>query len=93
MENKIKELEAEIRDLESENKRLESKIDDKDNEIDELQDDIFENEKEIDQLKQGFHLELIHANVRTQSVIEELFDNLDYIPIAELEKFINNYKK
>ena len=93
MENKIKELESDIRYLESENKSLESKIANKDDEIDELHDEISNLETEVDELKKGFHLEGIHANARMQSVIEEFFDNLNYIPVTEIENFVNTHKK
>lgn len=49
---------------------------------------------EIDVLENtNFILEGVNANNRTQMAMEELFDNLDYIPIAEIENFINTHKK
>jgi len=49
---------------------------------------------EINQLeKTNFILDGAHANIRTQTAIEDLFDNLDYIAIEDLETFINTHKK
>jgi predicted RNase H-like nuclease (RuvC/YqgF family) len=72
---------------------LKSEIKDKDDEIDTLEDGLIEKDKEISELSGGFHLEGLHTNIRTQSAIEELFDNLDYIPIDEIENFVNTHKK
>jgi len=79
MEQRISDLEKEVIDLERQLK-LEKAISES------LRD-------ELDNPEPDFILEGVHANNRTQTAIEELFDNLDYIPIAEIENFINTHKK
>jgi predicted RNase H-like nuclease (RuvC/YqgF family) len=86
MSDKIKELELQIEELKRRNKILDDENDDYQEEINDLEDKIYA-------LQTGFHLEGVHANNRTQMAMEELFDNLDYIPIAELENFINTHKQ
>lgn len=39
------------------------------------------------------NLKGIHDNIRTTSVMSELIDNLDYIPVEALEQFVNQYKQ
>lgn len=83
----------EIKGLKSEIKQLSGIISRQTDEIEELTDEISGLEERIDELQKDFSLEGIHANLRTQTAIEELFDNLDYIPITELETFVNTHKK
>lgn len=42
---------------------------------------------------QNFRLKAYQDNLRTSMVVESLFDNLDYIPLNELEELIDKYKK
>jgi len=72
-------------------------------EIDELFDEVEEKEEEIESLEeQVSELEEknpiefdnnTHNNIRTQSVLENLLRNIDYIPVDELEKFTDRYNK
>ena len=49
---------------------------------------------ESEEKKNGtFRLNGIHDNIVTEMAVESLFKNLDHIPVAELEAFINKYKK
>ena len=91
--SEIEKLEDEIKDFKVTIKYLEDKIEDLKDDKYNLENEIDDLEEEIEELKKGFHLEGLHANNRTQTAIEELFNNLDYIPIAEIENFINTHKK
>ena len=77
----------EIRDLKSEINSTEEKNDD-------LRDEVRSLEREVEELVQDsrFTLEGIHDNISTELVMESLFENLDHIPITQLESFINKYK-
>lgn len=79
--------ETEIRNLKSENARLSEKLDEAEKTIESMEEDVEEQER-----SNRFILEGIHDNITTEMVIESLFGNLDFIPIAELESFINKYK-
>ena len=79
--------ETEIRNLKSENTRLQEKLDEADETIESLQEDIEKTEQDS-----RFVLEGIHDNISTELVMQSLFENLDHIPIPELESFINKYK-
>lgn len=66
-------------------KRLEQK-----NEL--LKDENDDLQSAVDQLEGGsFKLEGHHANLTTQSAIEQLFNNLDRVPIQDLQNFLNQY--
>jgi hypothetical protein len=39
----------------------------------------------------SFNVSAENCNIVTVQVLESLFQNLDRIPLAELEKFINQY--
>jgi len=34
-----------------------------------------------------------HDNIRTKDALQSIVDNLDYIPIDEIENFVNTHKK
>lgn len=79
--------ETEIRNLKSENTRLSEKLEEAEETIEFLEEDIEKTEQDS-----RFILEGIHDNIVTELVIKSLFENLDHIPISELESFINKYK-
>jgi len=79
--------ETEIRNLKSENSRLSDKLQEADETIECLEEDIEKTEQDS-----RFILEGIHDNITTSLAMENLFENLDHIPISELESFINKYK-
>lgn len=81
------EHEDEIRDLKSDINNLDEKNDD-------LRDDVRSLERQVEELEKDsrFTLDGMHDNIATELVIKSLFENLDHIPISELESFINKYK-
>ena len=79
--------ETEIRNLKSENTRLSEKLQEAEETIECLEEDIEKSEQDS-----RFILEGIHDNIATELVIKSLFENLDHIPISEIESFINKYK-
>lgn len=49
---------------------------------------------EIEELNEGLKIQIpegIHNNIRTMSCIESLINNLDYVPINELEQLVSKY--
>lgn len=59
-------------------------------------DDIKDLENELEELRQEdhtpqFEIEEHQNNLRTTSCLEKLFDNLDRIPIAELEELTEKH--
>lgn len=67
---------------------LEQTIEDKDSEIEGLEEIVSDFESEPD----GYILEDHQNNLRTSTCLEELFENIDRIPIQELEELVNKYK-
>jgi len=89
LEDDVKRLKDEVEELEDENEELEDKVDKLKDEVEELEKAVFESES-----KDSFEFEnKVHNNLRTQSALEDLFKNMDYIPIDKLEAFINRHKK
>lgn len=82
------EYEADIKEFEDDLKLANEQKDDLKDELEELQDRVLELETEV---PNAFHLEGFHNNIVTQSTIQQLFDNLDRIPIQDLQNFLNNY--
>ena len=62
-------------------------------EIDDQQEEINDLKGELDNLndKETFELTKLQNNLRTASCIQQLFDNLDRIPISELENLTEKY--
>lgn len=87
-EQAFESLKEDIEDLRRDKDNLEERVRD-------LKDELTEAQNEIDgyESEPGFLLEGVHDNIITAGVIESLFENLDDIPVLELEKFINQYKK
>ena len=86
-EDIFEEYDDEIQDYKSDISRLAKKNEDLDEEIECL-------EKQVEELESDspFILEGVHDNIVTKLTVENLFENLDHIPVAELESFINKYK-
>lgn len=84
----LDESDTEIRNLKKENSNLSKKLEDAEETIECLEEDIKTTKQDS-----RFILEGIHDNIITEAVIESLFENLDHIPITELESFINQHKK
>lgn len=78
-----------MEDLRHDLRRAKDDLDDKKEEISVLEDTVAELESKspVDFEKQ------MHNNLRTQSVLEDLLKNIDYIPIAELEEFVAKHRK
>ena len=87
-ENLFEEYEDEIKSLKDEISTLNEEVAD-------LKYAEIEMRNEIAELSGESHFELegIHDNIVTEMVIESLFENLDHIPVTELESFINQHKK
>jgi len=87
--SEVEELFDDNEELEDYVKDLKQKVEDLKDEVEELEKAVFESES-----KDNFEFDnKIHNNLRTQSALEDLFKNIDYIPIDKLEAFINRYKK
>lgn len=41
----------------------------------------------------SFEISEANSNIVTVLVLEELFDNLDNIPVEQLQEFVNKFKK
>jgi len=78
-----------IDDLKTEVNDLEKKLDNKKEEIEVLEETVeeLENKSPVEFDKK------MHNNIRTQSVLEDLLINIDYIPINELEDFVAKHRK
>jgi chromosome segregation ATPase len=80
--------EEDIADLKSDLSEAEKELADAKEEIDDLEDRVSELESVSVEV---FSLSGVNDNIVTRSVIENLFNNLDRIPLAKLEKLINQY--
>lgn len=78
-----------MEDLRHDLRRANDNLDDKKKEIEVLEETVeeVENKSPIDFEKQ------MHNNLRTQSVLEDLLANIDYIPIDQLEEFVAKHRK
>lgn len=78
--DEIRYLERENENLKEENEELEDQIDDNQDEIADFQSrDIFQ-------------IQPHNQNIVMMSLLEEFFNNLDFIPKSEIESLINKYK-
>lgn len=88
--NSAADLLTKIGELEVISENLESKISEQNDEIEELEGEL--NDIEEDEDSFNFELRKDQNNLRNISCLEELFENLDRIPINELEELVNKYK-
>jgi len=87
--SEVEELFDDNEELEDDIKKLKDEIEDLEEKVEELEGVVLESES-----KDNFEFDnKIHNNLRTQSALEDLFKNIDYIPIDKLEKFINQHKQ
>lgn len=87
---------SEVEDLFDDLEMFEDEIDDLKDEIKDKKSEISDLEDEISELEDKNPIEFdkqMHNNLRTQSVLEDLLNNIDYIPIAELEEFVTKHRK
>jgi chromosome segregation ATPase len=92
----LKEIVSEVDELFDSLELFENEIDDLKDELKDKKSEINELESEVEELQDKDVLEFdnqTHNNLRTQSVLEDLLKNIDYIPIAELEEFVAKHRK
>jgi len=81
-------------DLNEEIKGLKNDVKEKDSEIDDLKEEIegFEERiKEFDSEPIFQFDNQMHNNIRTIGALEDLFKNLDYVPVDEIETLVKKY--
>jgi len=94
--SEVEELFDDNEELEDDVKELKQKVEDLKDEVEDLKDEVEGLEESLleAESKTPFEFEnQTHNNLRTQSALEDLFKNIDYIPIDKLEEFINQHKQ
>lgn len=74
-----------IQILQDENRKLSSEIDSLEDKIDSLESEVLEKEE------CPYIVPKEHQNIRMESALEGLFNNLNYIPVSEIEKLVHNF--
>lgn len=72
---------------------LKDDIKDRESKIEDLKEDVEGLEEQLQEAEtlSSFVLDDNHNNIRTISCFESIFNNLDYIPIEELETIVKKY--
>lgn len=90
----IEEVNSVFEEFEDKIEEIESDVKEKDEKIDNLKDEVGELEGVIEEIESlpKFNIDNeMHNNIRTVSCLESIFNNLDYIPIEELETIVKKY--
>ena len=89
------ELQKEVDSLKEDVKELEDQIESKDQEISDLEDEVDGLEEQVSELESNepFIIDgTPYDNLRGKMVFEKLFNNIDYLPIDELETLVQKHE-